>query len=77
MPIDTNVQVFTDAELLLLYRQCLAKIAIGQNYQLNGRMMTYADLKEVREMIEWLEERVVVAEDNNGGLGLVQYGERQ
>ena len=77
MPIDTNVQVFTDAELLLLYRQCLAKIAIGQNYQLNGRMMTYADLKEVREMIEWLEERVVVAEDNNGGLGLVQYGDRQ
>lgn len=76
MPIDTNVQAFTDAELLLLYRQCLAKIAIGQTYQLNGRMMTYADLKEVREMIEWIEARVEAAADDTGGLGLAGFGER-
>lgn len=73
--IDTNVQEFSDDELLKLYRQCLAKIAIGQSYQMNGRMMTYADLKEVREMIEWLEQRTESA-DENGGLGLIGFGDR-
>lgn len=77
MPIDTSgVQTFTDAELLVLWRACLAAIATGQSYAIGGRTLTRADAKEAREMIDWLEARVSVASDDGGGIALVKYGER-
>lgn len=78
MSINTSVQTFTDTELLNLYRLALAKIAAGQSYQMNGRMLTNADLKDVREQIDWLEARINAAAagvDGDAVLGV--YGERQ
>jgi hypothetical protein len=50
---------YTDAELLALYRECLARISVsGQSYQVMGRIFTAANLAEVRRQIEWLEGRI-------------------
>jgi hypothetical protein len=54
---------YTDAELLALYRECLARISVsGQSYQMTlgggTRNFTAADLKQVREMVTWLEDKI-------------------
>jgi UDP-N-acetyl-D-mannosaminuronic acid transferase (WecB/TagA/CpsF family) len=79
MPIDhTAVQTHTDAQLLALYRDALAKIATGQSYSINGRSLTHANLKEVRDMIDWLEARVQTATDGVGGnIALAQFKDAQ
>lgn len=53
----------TDAELLVLFRACLARISVaGQSYQMKGgRMYTAANITEVRKTIEWLEAKVNTA----------------
>lgn len=48
----------TDSELLTLYNEALQAIATGQSYEINGRRMTRADLREVRETIDWLDKRI-------------------
>ena len=48
----------SDAAMLVLYNECLQAIATGQSYAINGRQMTRANLREVRDMIEWLESRI-------------------
>lgn len=74
MAIDvSSVQTFTDAELLKLWRNCLAAIATGQSYSIGGRTLTRADLKEAREMVDWLENRINAASDN-GGIALADFG---
>lgn len=78
MAIDhSSVQTHTDAQLLALYRDCLAKIALGQAYSINGRSFTRADMKTVMDAIDWLEERVEAdaAGEEGGGNVLVQFGE--
>ena len=78
MAIDhTAVQTHTDAQLLALYRDCFAKIAIGQAYSINGRSFTRADMKTVMDAISWLEDRVETdaAGVEGGGNVLVQFGE--
>lgn len=78
MAIDTNVQTFTDAELLAMFRLALVNVSTGQSYAINGRALTRADLSQIRETIEWLEERVNAAStEAQGGLALVRYGEPQ
>ena len=50
---------YTDAELLALYREALAAISVGgQQYRIDDRWFTSADLPEVRDMITWLEQRI-------------------
>lgn len=53
---------YTDQELLDLYREALASISQKQSYQMNvgggTRMLTLANLEEVRSQIEWLELRI-------------------
>lgn len=63
---------YTDEELLALYREALARISVsGQSYQAaimgQTRTFTSADLREVREQIEWLEKRIERDEAANGG----------
>lgn len=79
MAIDvSSVQTFTDAQLLVLYRNALAAVTVGQSYSINGRSMTRADLPEIRETIDWLEARIqnAAATDSGGGIAIVQFGER-
>lgn len=67
----------TDAAMLTLYNEALQAVATGQSYEINGRRMTRADLREIRETIEWLEERIARADDTTAGLGLASFGDVQ
>lgn len=44
--------------LLSDYQDALQAIATGQSYELGGRKLTRANLKEVMAVIDWLEEKV-------------------
>ena len=58
---------YTDSELLALWREAHAKLSVGgQSYRIGSREFTAADLKYIREQIEWLEQRV-----NNEDDGLI------
>lgn len=52
---------YTDAELLALYRECLARISQNQKYEIDDRVFEAADLPEVRKMVDWLEQKVNAA----------------
>jgi hypothetical protein len=79
MAIDvSSLQTFTDAELLIIYRNALATGAFRQEMDFNGRRVKVPDAKTVLMIIETLEARCAVdaAADNGGGTALVQYGEK-
>lgn len=78
MPIDTgSIQEYSDAELLVLFRNALAAVATGQEYRIGDRTLTRANLKEIRETIDWLDERTdTAATAADDGIALVRYGER-
>lgn len=62
----TASYTFTDQELLDLYRQAYAEIAVtGQDYMIGSRRFTAADLSKIAEQISWLESRIEAA---SGGL---------
>lgn len=42
-------------------------IATGQSYQIGSRMLTRADLKRVREEMEYWAGKLAEAEDKHGG----------
>ena len=76
MAIDTNVQEFTNAELLKLYRLCFAHISANQSYSMNGRVYQRADIGEVIKAIEWLEEQIETAATETGGnIALAKFGD--
>jgi hypothetical protein len=58
---------YTDAELLALWRECLARISVsGQEYQMDlpgggTQRYTAADLPEVRKTINELESKINAA----------------
>lgn len=53
----------------------MGALARGQSYTLNGRTLTRQDLKQVRETIEWLEERIQAAsgDGSSGGMVLARF----
>lgn len=62
--------------LLSKYKEALQAIAVGgQSYQIGPRTLTRANLKEVRETIQWLEGMVSSESDATGGLGLAAFGD--
>ena len=52
---------YTDAELLALYREALAKLSLRQETTILGERLVFADLAKVQAQIEWLENRVNAA----------------
>ncbi len=79
MAIDTNIQTFTNAELLKLVRLAIANVLVGgQGYGLNGTTFTRADLSDLRKVEAELADAVEteVAGEAGGGLALVRFGER-
>jgi hypothetical protein len=73
----TALPDYTDSELLKLYRSALANGWAGTSRTINGRSITFAGPKELRDTIEWLEERINAdSTDASGGIALVRYGER-
>lgn len=62
-PIGTG----TDAELLEFTRAAIARItALGSMRTDDGRMLTEANLKDLREQVTWLEQRIAAAESTPG-----------
>jgi hypothetical protein len=78
MAIDvSSITEYSDADLLKLYRHCMATGAAGTTRQINGRMIQIPELDKLMKAIDWLEGRInAAAEPENGGLGLVGFGER-
>lgn len=70
-----NVQTFTDAELLVLYRHALAVGAAGEERQIGDRRIRFPSMPEIRKTIEWLEGRVNA--DETDGVALAQFIEPQ
>jgi len=60
---------YTDSELLALCRQALARgYVAGQTIDLGkGRSLVFASLKDLREQIDWYEERIARAAAASGG----------
>lgn len=77
MAIDiSQIQTFTDTDLLVLMRNAYAQISLGQSYTIGTRTLTRADLASVQDQISWLESRVNA--DGNGlgsGSAFVQFNE--
>lgn len=68
---------YTNAELLALYRECLARISVsGQSYQMNvgggTREFVGADVKEVMEIVDRLQALVDAEEAATAGTGGAQ-----
>lgn len=64
-----DIPDFTDAELLKVYRQALLDLAWKGRATTahDGRHLTRADEKFVRETIEWLEARIDEDDDDQPG----------
>lgn len=57
--VTNNVGTGSDSELLEFARAAIATITLtGQAYTINGRTLTRADLPELRETVDWLEQRI-------------------
>jgi hypothetical protein len=61
--------------MLVLYNEALQKVATGQSYQINNRTLTRADIREIRDTIEWLEKRIAAASGTSGGIILASFEE--
>jgi hypothetical protein len=61
-PKYTPRATYTDAELLALFREAYARIATsGESYTIGSRSYSSANLTEIRDQIQWLEQRVAGA----------------
>lgn len=56
---------YTDAELLALYRQALAKLSFSEEYEEGGIRVRRADIPGITKAIEWLETRINAADGNS------------
>ena len=78
MSIDVSaIQSFTDAEMLKLTRFAIATITSGggQEYAINGRTFTRADLGQLQAMEAYYSGRVDdAAASSNGGFSLARFG---
>jgi len=63
----------TDQELLDAYRLALLAISQGQSYAIGARSLSRPNLREVRTMIDWLDQRISAAGDSSGGTDLVEF----
>lgn len=60
--IDNPIGTGTDQELLEFTRAAIAQITLhGQAYTHDGRELTRADLRSLREQVTWLEGRINAA----------------
>lgn len=68
---------YTNAQLLKLYRWGLANNAAGQTRNVGGTSIAFPSVSDMLKAISYLEGGVDAADaDTNGGIALVQYGER-
>jgi hypothetical protein len=62
-----TAETYSDEELLALYRQALAELAVAQQTVIRGKTVSRASIPHIKEMIVWLEKRT----GTGGGLVLV------
>ena len=68
---------YTDAQLVAIYRELIARGAkAGVEYDIGshgrGRRIVFPGMKEAREMIEWLEDRIADEELATSAVGGAQ-----
>jgi len=72
----TSINNPTYAQLLEVYKEALYAIAVsGQSYKIGPREFTRANLKEIRDTINWLEFEVDRGSDVTGGFGVATLNE--
>jgi hypothetical protein len=76
MAIDTNVQTFTNAQMLSFVRLAIAQVLVGgQSYAMpGGKQFTRADLKALQAM----EDQYLAASSadaGDGGIALARFGD--
>jgi len=64
----------SNAALLTLYLEALEAIATGQSYTIGGRQLSRANIREVRETIEWLERRIRRDTSRTGDCDVIRFG---
>lgn len=58
---------YTDAQMVKVCKKAIVDIlAGGQNYSINGRTLSRADLDKVTNMLSFFEERVEAAGNTDG-----------
>ena len=56
------------------WKAAIAAIATGQEYEIAGRRLERADLKDAREYLDYLDKKIKSLEENaSGGLITSQY----
>lgn len=63
---------YSDAELLALCRQAVAKLTFAEVYEEGGFRVERSDLPKIRETIAWLEQRIAAA-SGSGTANLGRY----
>lgn len=66
---------YTDAQIVKMLKAAVVAVSTGQSVTVMGRTVSRANLAELRETLEFFENRVNAAEEG-GGTALVQFGER-
>lgn len=61
----------TNQQLLDAYKAALMAVSANQSYTIDGKTLTRANLKDIRETIDWLEGKVY-SDSNPGDLGIIQ-----
>lgn len=72
------MSALTDAQIDTLitdYYNAMAAIASGQSYKIGPRELTRANLREIRETLDWLSLLKERNSNRNAGLGLVRFRE--
>lgn len=68
----------TDQELLDFTRAAIAQITLhGQAYTIDGRELTRADLKSLREQLDYFEKRVSADNPNASRKNIARLGRAQ
>jgi len=66
MAIDlTDIQDFSDANLLAIAKQAYANAMLSQALSTGDRAITRPRIDRLKEQIEWLEQRIGAANDDN------------
>jgi len=72
-----NMQIYSNSDLLIMYRWGLANMAAGQTRTYSGgghsRTVTFPPLKEMLMMVEWLTDKVEGNDDSTDMFARVRF----
>jgi len=71
----TNLEDYTDGQIVKMIRYAIIQImASGQSYSINGRTFTRANVKDLKELLTFFEDRVEAESSTTGtNIALVEF----